>query len=352
MSPETQFYVTTLIVYAAVALIACWGLDLQFSDTGLLNLSFIVSHAAGAYTAALLSLGPPTSGGETLSQEYFWGADLPFPLPFVGALLVGALISVPIGFVALQRLRSDYQAIAMLSIALIAGALVVAAPGLLGGGLGLYSIPAPMQDTLALSTTEYAWVYSAFAVLLAVLSGWVVIRISRSPVWRVLRAIRENPDAADALGMNIMAVRMSSFAVGNALGALSGALLVSFIGAWAPTDWPYEETLILLGAVIVGGAGNRFGVLLGAMVLPVALAEGARYLPSVGQAGTTEALQYVLIGFVILGFLWLRPQGIVPERRRTFDPSGRPVPAHRTLTRRLAEAVPTDRPVAGTDGQP
>jgi branched-chain amino acid transport system permease protein len=351
MNPETQFYVTTLIVYAAVAVIACWGLDLHFGDTGLLNLSFIVSHAAGAYAAALLTLGPPDDGGETLTQQYFWGADLPFPLPFVGAVIVGALISVPIGFVALQRLRADYQAIAMLSIALIAGALVVAAPNVLGGGLGLYLIPAPLEDTLALTTTQYAWAYSGFAVVLAALSGWLVVRISRSPVWRVLRSIRENPDAAEALGINVVGVRMASFAVGNALGALSGALLVSFIGAWAPTDWPYEETLILLGAVIIGGAGNRFGVLLGALILPVALSEGLRYLPSLGQAGTTEALQYVLIGLVILAFLWLRPQGIFPERRRVFGVDGRAVPAHRTLLSRRSDAVPVTQPDLVAGGQ-
>lgn len=330
MSPETQFYLTTLIVYAAVALIACWGLDLHYSDTGLLNLSYIVSHAAGAYTAALLMVGPREAGGETLVQEYFWGASLPFPLPFVGAALVGAALSLPVGFVALRKLRADYQAIAMLSIALIAGALVVATPSFLGGGLGLYLVPAPMKDTLGLTSLEYAWAYSGFALLLAAIVGWLVVRVSRSPVWRVLRAVREHPDAAEAIGIDIGRARMGSFALGNAIGALSGALLVSFIGAWAPSDWPYEETLILLGAVIIGGAGNRFGVLLGALLLPVALNEGTRFLPRIGEGGTAEAIQFAAIGVVILAFLWARPQGLVPERRRTFDAAGRPTPFYRS----------------------
>lgn len=326
MSSDVVFYLVTLLVYGAVAVIGCWGLDIQYSDTGLLNLSYIVSVAVGGYAVALLSLGPPEDETGTVVQEYFWGAALPFPLPFVGAVLAGMLVSLPIGLVALRRLRSDYQAVAMLSIALIASALVVAIPGLLGGGHGLYLIPAPLKGELDLRSDEYSLLYAGFAVVLTVLAGWVVVRISRSPLWRVLRAVRENPEAADALGVNVTAVRLSAFAVGNGLGALSGAILASFIGTYAPADWSYQETLILMGAAIVGGAGNRFGVLMGALLIPVGLAEATRYLPSFGAPGTVEALQFVVVGVVIIAFLWWRPQGVFPERKRTFDIDGNPEP--------------------------
>ena len=236
------------------------------------------------------------------------------------------LISLPIGLVALRRLRSDYQAVAMLSIALIAAALVVAMPGMLGGGHGLYLIPAPLKSELGLRSDEYSWFYAGFALLLTALAAWVVLRISRAPVWRVLRAVRENPEAADALGINVTPVRLTAFAVGNGLGALSGAILAAFIGTYAPADWSYQETLILMGAVIVGGAGNRFGVLMGALLIPVGLTEATRYLPQFGAAGTVDALQYVVVGLVIIAFLWWRPQGVFPERKRTFGVDGNPVP--------------------------
>jgi ABC-type branched-subunit amino acid transport system permease subunit len=349
MSPDTQYYVTLLLVYASVAAIACWGLDIQFGDTGILNFSFILSHAVGAYTVALLTLGPPETGGETLTQEYFWGADLPFPLPFIGAMLAGALISVPIGYVALRKLRSDYQAVAMLSVALIASALVVSAPKLLGGGLGLYLIPAPLKEELGLDSVTYAWLFAGFSILLAGFACWVSVRVSRTPLGRVLRAVRDNPEAADALGKDITRLRMGSFALGNSLGALSGAVLVSFLGTWSPSDWMYEETLFLLGAVIVGGAGNRFGVLLGALLVPVVLSEGGRLLPSIGTAGTTEALQFSLVGLVIIAFMWFRRDGIVPERRRRFGPAGDPVPAVALRRRRGGPppVVPAPRSTAG-----
>ena len=324
MSADFSFYVVTILVYAAAAVIACWGLDIQYSDTGLLNLSYIVSVAVGGYAVALLSLGPPETGGSTVAQEYFWGLSLPFPLPFVGAVLAGMIVSLPIGLLALRRLRADYQAVAMLSVALIASALVIALPGLLGGGHGLYLIPAPLKDTLGLPSVEYSWLYAGFAVSMVILSAWIVVRISRAPLWRVLRAVRENPEAADAIGINVTAMRLTAFATGNGLAALSGAILASFIGTYAPTDWSYQETLILMGAVIVGGAGNRFGVMVGALLIPVGLTEATRYLPQFGSPGTIEALQYAIVGLVIVAFLWWRPEGVFAERRRTFDLDGRP----------------------------
>ncbi len=326
MSTDLSFYIVTLVVYATVAVIGCWGLELHYSDTGLLNLSYIVSVAVGGYTVALLSLGAPESGGGTLVQEYFWGTSLPFPLPFVGAVLAGVLVSLPIGFVALRRLRSDYQAVAMLAVALIASTLVIAMPKLLGGGHGLYLIPAPLKEELGLKSAEYSWFFAGFAVLMAGLAGWFVLRVSRSPLWRVLRSVRENPEAADAIGINVTAVRLTAFAAGSGLGALSGAILATFIGTYAPADWSYQETLILMGAVIVGGAGNRFGVLMGALLLPVGLTEATRYLPQFGAPGTVDALQFVVVGLVIIGFLWWRPQGVFPERKRTFGIDGEPVP--------------------------
>ncbi|MDY6996015.1 MAG: branched-chain amino acid ABC transporter permease [Actinomycetota bacterium] len=326
MSSDLSFYIVTLLVYAAVAIIGCWGLEIQYSDTGLLNLSYIVSVAVGGYAVALLSLGPPEADGTTVVQEYFWGTALPFPLPFVGAVLAGMVISLPIGLVALRRLRSDYQAVAMLSVALIASALVVAIPGLLGGGHGLYLIPAPLKDELGLRSDEYSWFFAGFALLLTAAAAWVVLRISRSPLWRVLRAVRENPEGADAIGINVTAVRLAAFAVGNGLGALSGAILASFLGTYAPPDWSYQETLILMGAVIVGGAGNRFGVMVGALLIPVGLTEATRFLPQFGAPGTVDALQFVIVGIVIIAFLWWRPQGVFPERKRTFGTDGKPLP--------------------------
>src|SRR5579863_2150285 len=102
MSAATQYYVVTIVVYVCVNVIAAWGLDLQFGVTGVLNFAFIIFQAVGAYVAALLSLGPSsTSGG---FQAYVGGWKLPFPLPLIGAMLVGGAVAGVVGLIALRRL--------------------------------------------------------------------------------------------------------------------------------------------------------------------------------------------------------------------------------------------------------
>jgi branched-chain amino acid transport system permease protein len=149
-----------------------------------------------------------------------------------------------------------------------------------------------------------------------VITGLVIRRIVRSPLDRVLRAIRDNEMAAGALGKNVGAARLWTFVVGNAMAALSGALLIQFIGAWSPSGWEYAETFVYLSAIIIGGRARRGGVALGAVLLGVGISEGVRYLPSFGAPSLAGALQFMLIGLLIIGFLWWRPQGILPERKR------------------------------------
>ena len=111
--------------------------------------------------------------------------------------------------------------------------------------------------------------------------------------------------------------------LGGALAGLSGAILVGFINLWAPSAWGYAETIVLFAAVIIGGAGNHRGAVLGAILVPVAFEEATRYIPPVpGKPGLIDDLQWVAIGLLIVLFLWFRPQGVLPERRRRIDPAG------------------------------
>ena len=319
MSPAAQFYLISLLVYAGVSIIACWGLDLEYGQTGVLNFGFVVFQAAGAYTAALLTLGP---SGSNPYEHYIWGAHWPYPLPVAAAAVVGAVLSVPVGFVALRRLRADYQAISMLVLSLIATTVVTNANGLFDGSRGLFLIPQPLQSTLSsLTPLGYQWFYVGLLVVFVLGALWVVNRISRAPLGRTLRAVRDNESAATALGKNVLSLRMGAFIVGNMLAAVSGALLVQFIGAWSPNGWLYPETFVYFGALIIGGTGNKLGVLIGAIVLPVGISEGVRYLPQFGRPGLVDAIEFGLIGVLIIVFMWFRPKGILPERKRKYPPT-------------------------------
>ncbi len=310
------YYVLTLCVYVVVAMIACWGLNLQFGETGVLNFAYILFVAAGAYTASVLSLGHPTSSSY---QQYFWGAHLPWPLPWLAAGVVGGALGLLIGLLVLRRLRGDYQAMVLLVVSIMAAYIVSADPGFLNGGVGLALVPAPFKGVLHIGQVGYELFYLSLSVIVAALVFEVMRRINKSPLGRILRAVRENESAAEAIGHNAAAIKILVMVVGGFVAAVAGAIEVQFIGAWAPAGWGYTETFGLFAAVIVGGRGNLAGVALGAVLVQGLFLEGTVLLPNFGNPELIGAIQWISLGALILLFLWFRPQGVLPERRRTYD---------------------------------
>ncbi len=310
-----DYYLLTICVYVVVGIVACWGLNLQFGETGVLNFAYIVFVAAGAYTASLLSLGPHTSASY---QQYFWGANLPWPLPWLAAGLVGGLLGLLAGLLVLRRLRGDYQAMVLLVVSIMGTYLVSADPGVLNGGIGLSDIPAPFKNQLHTSQVGYEIFYLALSVITALVIFEVLRRINASPLGRTLRAVRENEQAAEAVGYNVAAIKLLVMVVGGAVAAVAGAIEVQFIGAWAPAGWTYPETFGLFAAVIVGGRGNLGGVAVGAFLVQGLFLEGTVLLPALGSPQTIGAVQWMSLAALILVFLWFRPQGVIPERRRRF----------------------------------
>jgi branched-chain amino acid transport system permease protein len=316
MSAATQYYIATILVYIGVNVIASWGLDLQFGVTGVLNFAFILFQAAGAYTAAMLSLGPASASGGF--QHYLIGVHLPFPLPLVGAMLVGAALSALIGLITLRRLRSDYQAMVMLVISVVATVVFESVVGLANGSAGLSLIPNPAQVLSGFSHQTQTWFFVGLCVICMLIVGAFMYALVYSPYGRVLRGVRENEAAVEAMGRSATRARLQVFVIGGALAALSGALLAEFIGAWAPSGWLYPETFVFFTAVIVGGRGSVSGVAIGAALVTVGIQQAVQYLPIGSDPTLLAALEWIITGLLTLIFLWLRPQGLLPERRRRF----------------------------------
>ncbi|MGH2788740.1 MAG: branched-chain amino acid ABC transporter permease [Actinomycetota bacterium] len=312
MSEATQFYILTLLIFFAVDLLACWALNLQFGVTGVLNFAFVVFQGVGAYTVALLTLGPASNNGGF--QKYIFGMQLPFPLPLIAAGIAGALASFLVGVVVLRRLRRDYQAIVMLVVSLIATNIAENQVSLVNGSSGLVLIPKPLESTLDLPTIQYQWLYALFALSLCAVVYFIIHRLTSSPLGRSLRAVRDNEKVLASTGRNPMKLQMMVMMVGGAIAAVSGGLLAAFLGAWGPTSWLFPTTFLYLTAVLIGGPGNNTGVILGALLIPTVLHEATRFLPEFGFPGMSEALQWVLIGVLMLVFIWYRPQGLLPEK--------------------------------------
>jgi ABC-type branched-subunit amino acid transport system permease subunit len=315
VSAAWQYYIVTVLVFFSVNVIAGWGLNLQYGVAGLLNFGFIVFQAAGAYTAAVVTLGPSSASGGF--QQYIAGMNLPWPLPLILGAAVGGALAFLVGLFALLPPRRDYQALVLIVVSIIATTVVSAQTSLFNGTSGLAAIPKPLSGVLNLSVLDYGWCYAGMAIVLALGVMVLVNRMTRSPWSRSLRATRDQPSAAASVGIDVHRQHMTVLVVGGALAGLSGALLVQFIGSWAPGGWEYGETVLYFAAIIVGGRANNLGVALGVAVVWTGFLESVHYIPTFGAVGgLSDALPRLVIGLLLLGFLWFRPEGLIPEKRR------------------------------------
>src|SRR5437899_9493021 len=137
------YYAANLLIFAGVDIIACLALNLQFGVSGVVNFSFIIFQAAGAYAAAILSM-PPDTAPDYSFQMYVGGYQLPFPIPWIGGALAGGLLALPVGLVVLRKLRADYQAIALLVTSIIANTVSYNARPWLNGAAGLALVSPPV----------------------------------------------------------------------------------------------------------------------------------------------------------------------------------------------------------------
>src|SRR5215207_962817 len=274
-------YLVFFATMAGILAIVVLGLNLQWGFTGLFNGGVAAFFGAGAYITMLLG-GRPEPG-------QFGGFLLPFPVAVVGGILFAGLIAWFFGALTL-RLRHDYLAIATFGVAIAFESIARNAEWLTGGAKGLRGFPRPLEAQITAMGGGDNFLYGLcfLALVLAVLAAVYVglERLTRSPYGRALRAIREDEAAARSLGKNPVRLRLESF---------------------------------VIGSMIVGGAGNNRGAVLGAFLIWAAwTASGfalAAFAPQAMQL-YTGPIQYILIGSVIVGMLLWRPQGILPEQIR------------------------------------
>jgi branched-chain amino acid transport system permease protein len=300
-------YASFFLVFGTAYAIITLGLNLQWGYTGLFNVGVAGFVALGAYTSALLTT-PPQAG-------HLAGLNWPVAAGMVAAMLVTGLVGAVVGALAL-RLRQDYLAITTFGIAVTIQLFANNATALTGGPFGVQFIPKPLQAWLG---TGLTWTMAYLALALALLGvAYVALeKLVNSPWGRVLRAIREDEDAASALGKASFVFRLQSFVIGSMLMGLGGAVYAHFVGFIAPDDFLPILTFQLWAMLIVGGSGNNRGAILGAFVVwgfwtaAGGLMRG--WVPQAEQA-RAAALQVVLIGCLIALMLVLRPKGIWGEQ--------------------------------------
>lgn len=322
MNGQVSEFIASGVLYFFLYAIAGWGLNLQFGTAGIINFGYIMCEAVGAYTVALFALGRQRlAEGQ---QHAVFALSLPFPLPILLAVAVGAVFSAVIGMIVLRRVRQDQQAVVLLAITLAAVYFVQADPGFLNGAAGISLIPQPVIGS-NVATPGYEWAFVAAVAVVAAFSWWLVRATTESPFGRALRALRDHEGGAEALGYGAFGLQLRAFVLGGVLASLAGGILAYFVTTWSPAAWGYTETFWFFAVVIVGGTSSLEGIIVGAMII-VGLQQTFEYLPTIGASELGVALQTICAAVLTIGFLALRPKGILPERRHpVYEPSPLPL---------------------------
>ena len=298
-------------MYMLVAL----GLNIVVGYAGLLDLGYVGFYAVGAYTAAILT-----------SFHANWPLLLALPVAVLASTVSGVLLGAPT-----LRVRGDYLAIVTLGfgeiIRLVAvntewlgaakGISNIARPPSLGGTEGLFEIPHLYwgDGTVLLDTTDTTK-FLVFGVLDQIPYYWMGLTvvfimlfadylIKNSRVGRAWEATREDEDAAELMGVPTFRFKLLAFATGAFIGGLAGALYASRQNFINPRSFLLLFSILVLAAVVVGGQGNRWGVLVGAALVA--------YLPQ--RFREFDDFRVLVFGLALVVLATVRPEGLFPPRR-------------------------------------
>jgi len=295
------------------------GLNIVVGFAGLLDLGYIAFYAVGAYVYALLA------------SPHF-NLHLPFwailPLGALVACLFGVLLGTPT-----LKLRGDYLAIVTLGFGEIIRIFLnnLSQPVNITNGpqgvtlidpfrIGSFSFAQPQS----LAGLNFSGPIKYYYLLLLVLVVVVVLnlRLQDSRIGRAWEAIREDETAARAMGINTRNMKLLAFAMGASFGGVAGGMFSAMQGFISPESFVLVESVNVLAMVVLGGMGNIWGVILGAILLSF-VPEVLRYTVGPVQMqlfGRTlidpEVIRMLLFGFTLVLMMLFRPAGILPSATR------------------------------------
>jgi branched-chain amino acid transport system permease protein len=289
---DSSTYVIQIAVDALIFVMLAVGLNIVVGFCGLLDLGYAAFFAIGAYTSGILA------------TKFGWPLIATIPVVIVAAVVGGVVIGGPT-----LRLRSDYLAIVTLGFGEI---IRITANNLdfTGGPNGLYGIP-DFGTFGVRSDVALYWV-TAVVVLLAMLFS---SRLGRGRIGRAWRFVREDEDAAEAMGIHTYKVKFAAYVAGAVFGGIAGVLFAAHQTAISPPSFNFLWSALILMAVVLGGMGSTPGVVVGALAISL--------LPELLRGA--ENWRYLIFGLLLIVVMILRPQGLLPAR--TGEPKQR---GHRT----------------------
>ena len=284
-----DYFLHILVMICLYAILAS-SFNLLIGFAGLFALSHAAFYALGAYATAIVT----TQLG------------LPFPLPLLIAVAFAAVMSVAIALPAL-RVSGHYLVVVSLAFQIIVLEVILNWGGLTGGTDGISGVPKYGADDWALDSPGSFLVAAAIGAVACI---WICRRLAHSPFGRALRAMRENEAAPEAVGKNILVMKVTVFAFSAGLAAVAGALFARYFSYVGAQSFTIDETIYILAMVILGGTGNLWGSILGAAIL-VALPELLKFIEL--PVDIADKLRLVIYGAILVLILRFRPEGLLPE---------------------------------------
>jgi branched-chain amino acid transport system permease protein len=349
--PPTAGFLNGTIIALTYAVMSL-GLNIVVGFAGLLDLGYVAFYALGAY-----SLGWFGSGFFFKAHIHVLvspvastlpGVHLNFILILIAAAVICALAGMVIGLPTL-RLRGDYIAIVTLAFGEIIGVVAINGQSVpVGGGmtltagnLGISAVDAPYFPGIGSFNllNLRPWYWLIFAILLVVL--FVNLRLRDSRLGRAWVALREDEVAAVSMGIPLVRTKLLAYSVGAAFGGMAGAFFGTYYTEVNASQFAFGFSIFILAMVIIGGLGSIWGALVGGLALGYInnylIPDVLNDLPQkFGLNFQLTQVEFGIFGFLLVIMMLLRPQGLIPERRRQLE-----------LT---AEIAPDDAQLAETPG--
>jgi branched-chain amino acid transport system permease protein len=326
------------LVLAAAYSVMALGLNIIVGFAGLLDLGYVAFFALGAYAMGYGgSLFLADLAGEDGIHLFVTGpaAELPgvhvnFLLVLVFAIVLTTLAGILIGLPTL-RLRGDYIAIVTLAFGEIIGRIAINGDEIRFGSFQLTAgrqgitpvdkIDLPLIERFtSLDLRPWYWV----ALVLALLVLFVNVRLRDSRLGRAWIALREDEVAAASMGVPLVRTKLLAYGTGAAFGGMSGAFLASYLNTVNADQFQFSFSIFILAMVILGGLASIWGVVLGAIVLSAInnylIPDVLNDIPQrLGLDFDLTQLSFGIFGFLLVIMMVLRPEGLLPERRRQME---------------------------------
>jgi branched-chain amino acid transport system permease protein len=312
-------YIGQVMMLVGLYILMGMGLNLEVGLAGLLDLGFVAFFAVGAYATAILTADSPhaLASYTSLPSLSYWAA---MPIAVLASVIVGILFGIPV-----LGVRGDYLAVATMGLGEIVRVIVqsdMAAP-LLGGAQGILQIPKPRIGGFELADPVDLFYLTLAASAVAAYFAW---RLENSRLGRAWMAVRDDEDVAQALGINLVKVKLLAYGLGAAFAGLAGSIFAVMVTSIYPSSFQLLISINVLALIIVGGMGSLPGVMVGAVAL-VGLPE---LLREFGE------FRFLFYGAALIIMMRIKPEGLWPSatRRRELRAAaadGEPDPPHEEL---------------------